>query len=62
MAHDVREPMIWKACQRGSRGSLYGEESCHLGIDGSNGFHLFECLWHFFIGLNDEKYRRLASE
>src|SRR5229473_3915734 len=61
MAHNMREPMIWKACQHGSRCSLYVEESCHLGIDGSYGFHLFQCLWHFFIWMSHEKYRRPAS-
>jgi hypothetical protein len=61
MAHNVHEPVILEACQYGSRRSLYGEESRHLGIDGSYGFHLFECLWHFFIWLSDEKYRRLSD-
>ena len=56
MAHNVHEPVILEACQYGSRRSLYGEESRHLGIDDSYGFHLFECLWHFYIWLGDEKY------
>src|SRR6267142_361956 len=61
VAHDMGERMVPEACQHGGRCSLCGEESRHLGIDGSYDFHLFQRQWHFFIGLSNEKYRRLAN-
>jgi len=55
------EWVISQAFEHGRGCDLCREESCHLRIDGSYGVNLFECFWHGYIWLYDEKYRRLVG-
>jgi len=57
----AHERVIPETGQHGIRCSLFRKKSRHLGICVLYGLHLFQCLWHIFIWLSDEKYRGLAD-